>query len=715
MALLNNTVFQREDTRYRVLSVYANKHVFVIRIDDAMALPEIIHYEALVDEIASGAVKLIDDPKLPRLLSDEALSDAERKVRDRAWNCIQPLVEKIPDIFRPKARSVLVAARMVEMHVSRQAIYGWLRRYWMRGMIPAALVADYAHCGAKGVARLGGDKKRGRPRSLSTGRGVNIDYDTLRIMRTAWAKYMANQTRGSLRRAYNWMLMHGFPDDVVVITRVSQQVTVKIINPERLPSFDQFEYHFKKENNLAARKLSKHGARKFEQLFRQLLKNSLSEVRGPGSRYQIDATIADTYIVSRLARNRIVGRPTVYLVIDVFSRMIVGIYVGLEPPSWIAAIMALLNAAEDKVKYCARYGIDITPEQWPASELPLAILGDRGEMESKMADTLATAFNIQVENAPPYRGDAKGIVERHFRSVQADFGEFVPGYVEKGVKKRGGPDYRLDAALTIEEFTKIIIYSVLDANLRVRRDYPGEAGIAESNIPHSPLALWQWGKDHFRSDARRFDMQYVKVNLLPQKKVKVTRKGLKFQRGLYYFNTEIVKEHWYFRAQETGEELKAAYHPMDMTMIYVISPVDRARFYRCDLVNHCHQFSGMALSEVVELGRQQRVVSAWDQQDTQPQSLSHQRNIENIIDVARIRAKKERDPSLSAAERTRGIRANRLEERQDGRGEHVTAFGLGQSVEASNVTARAMPIDPDEVAEMDELAEIKNRRLPKPE
>ena len=81
---------------------------------------------------------------------------------------------------------------------------------------------------------------------------------------------------------------------------------------------------------------------------------------GPGDRFQIDATSADIYLVSRFNRHRIVGRPTIYVVVDVFSGMIVGLYVGFEYPSWLGAMMALVNAATDKVDWCRQYGVETT-------------------------------------------------------------------------------------------------------------------------------------------------------------------------------------------------------------------------------------------------------------------------------------------------------------------------------------------------------------------
>jgi transposase InsO family protein len=101
----------------------------------------------------------------------------------------------------------------------------------------------------------------------------------------------------------------------------------------------------------------RRSAKKYEQENRPIMGSSTAEALGPGSIYQIDATVADVYLVSQFNRNWIIGRPVVYGVIDVFSRLVTGIYIGLEGPSWIGAMMALANAAMDKVEFCRNYGM----------------------------------------------------------------------------------------------------------------------------------------------------------------------------------------------------------------------------------------------------------------------------------------------------------------------------------------------------------------------
>src|SRR5699024_7094811 len=152
---------------------------------------------------------------------------------------------------------------------------------------------------------------------------------------------------------------------------------------------------------------------------------------GPGTRFQIDATIADIYLVSSLDVNKVIGRPVIYAVLDVYSRIITGLYVVLAGPSWIGAMMALDTMVADKVDFCKQYGIDITPEQWPTHHLPAIIIAYRGEIKGYSVNNLINNINIKIENTTDYRVDLKGIVERKFRTFNGKLKEKAPGTIQK--------------------------------------------------------------------------------------------------------------------------------------------------------------------------------------------------------------------------------------------------------------------------------------------
>ena len=130
----------------------------------------------------------------------------------------------------------------------------------------------------------------------------------------------------------------------------------------QIPTFKQFYYwynKFSKENKKSA--ISKrYGERIYQQTSRAIIGNSIQDTLAPSDLYQIDSTILDVYIVSKLNRNLIIGRPVLYLIIDTYSRMIVGMNVTIEAfNSYTGVQGALINAMTDKVSFCKRFDIDI--------------------------------------------------------------------------------------------------------------------------------------------------------------------------------------------------------------------------------------------------------------------------------------------------------------------------------------------------------------------
>ena len=126
--------------------------------------------------------------------------------------------------------------------------------------------------------------------------------------------------------------------------------------------------------------------------------SSRQEADGPGAVYQIDATVADIYLVSHTDPYAVVGRPELYFVTDVFSRMIVGFYACLSSASWDNARSALLNAFTDKVDFCRTYGIHICSEDWPCVGLPRALVVDNGELISKASNAIISELGITIKN-----------------------------------------------------------------------------------------------------------------------------------------------------------------------------------------------------------------------------------------------------------------------------------------------------------------------------
>ncbi|TFI52625.1 hypothetical protein BLD44_020400 [Mastigocladus laminosus UU774] len=353
----------------------------------------------------------------------------------------------------------------------------------------------------------------------------------------------------------------------------------------------------------------------------------------------------------------------VYLVVDVFSRLIVGFSVSLEGPSWLGAMLALENATTNKVKFCQEYGIEIAEAQWPSHHLPEAILADRGELLSDNANNLVNALGIRVDNTPPFRPDWKPIVERYFRLSNDKLIHWIPGAVHQ-TYERGDRDYRLDAVLDLNQFRKLMLLCILDHNNQHRLDcYPvNEYMIADAVEPY-PVNLWHWGIQN-RGCPRVMAPEIVRLNLLPTDSASVTHQGI-YYRGLFYTCELAVREQWFIKARLEGRwKLSIAYDPRLLDTIYLRLEGGK-RMEICHLLPVSKAFTGRDWHEATDYLalKQQRQQVAQTRSQTN-QAVFHA-NVEQIVCEARVQTEAARARSdLTAHKRVKNIRSSRKIERE---------------------------------------------------
>src|SRR5690625_904049 len=98
--------------------------------------------------------------------------------------------------------------------------------------------------------------------------------------------------------------------------------------------------------------------------------------------------------------------------------------------------------------------------------MPNKVIDDRGELNNIKLENAVDNLGIYIHNRPPYRADAKGIIEQAFEQLKLKIKPFADGFVKDGKTtiERGNEDHRLKANLTIDEFTKIVIKCILFHN-----------------------------------------------------------------------------------------------------------------------------------------------------------------------------------------------------------------------------------------------------------
>ncbi|HEX8090921.1 MAG TPA: Mu transposase C-terminal domain-containing protein, partial [Blastocatellia bacterium] len=460
-----------------------------------------------------------------------------------------------------------------EKSYSRQFIEDLIYQWWRGGQTKNTLLGRSDFCGGPGKSRVqkdGGCKKLGRPSKRGRQTGVVLTSYWLNIIRLGAFLFFSNQAVKSVEKAYRDTLRVFCPKGKRPDGQDGWEIELPKASLGEVFSRRQFGYHLRKnlEEHLEEFFKKKYGKRRFNLRYRALNGSSRHQAPYPGALYQIDATIADVHLVSRLNKRHLIGRAVIVVVIDVFSGMIVGLCVRPEREKWTVINLALKNATEDKVAFCRRYGIEINPDDWPARGLSDSVCGDRGPMIGYNADNLADGLNISVLVTPAYRPDWKGLVERLFGLMNIYVIKQLPGALNPE-QERGDRDVRLDAVLDLSQFTAIVIKAALFYNGRYIKDFPRTEEMVTANVPSIPTEIFKWGLRNLSGKPRHKDEELIYTHLLPAAEATVTAQGVKF-KGEFYTCDKAEEEGWRFRARNKGRwRIPIGYDPRIPEIIYI--------------------------------------------------------------------------------------------------------------------------------------------------
>ncbi|MGU8987221.1 Mu transposase C-terminal domain-containing protein [Clostridium perfringens] len=663
MIAINDVLELSESVLERVLWLDESiDQVYVIDIFDSKAVPTLKRISEIDLALRDDLIKKVSDPYNTVFLEDD-LDEKYKKIRDDAWNVISDLVnsDNEPDIYSARTRGVLVKENCANKGFAKSSTYRHLKRFWQKGKTKNALLPDYFNCGNKSVSKASYSKKVGSPRKNSDviGEGINVNVEVEQIFKFCIDKYYNNSQKNSLTAVYNLMIKDFFAE--------KDEHGNTVTDIAKIPTLRQFRYWYNKNKNIKEEVASRDSLKKYQLTRRPVLGRSDYAVLGPTSEYQIDATIADVYIVSSYDRSKIIGRPVVYFVMDVFSRYIVGMNVSLEGPSWNGAMMALANTVADKVEFCKEYGVDIEQEQWMSKYLPDVLIADRGEIESSKIDTLINSLHVSVKNMPPYRADWKGIIEQNFRCINLSFKSMVSGTIKSDFRERGGHDYRLDAKLDINEFTKIMIKCVLHHNnSHYLKSYTRTEDMIKDNVEPIPAQLWNWGIKHKSGQLRSFPEDIVKLNLMPKDMATVTFKGIKF-KGMLYSCDKALQENWFDLAREKGSwRIEVSYDSRNMNNIYIRTNKGRD-FEKCHLLEHQSRYLNKSLADVKFLLESEKRQEDSLKAQVLQSNVDLLTDIEAIIKEAEKKTNSESDSSISKTKKLKDIRSNRASDKAKNR------------------------------------------------
>jgi putative transposase len=643
--LFKNNIFEVDGRKYRLLDVNPSTNfASVFLLDDKDAWPIQVPFKSIQDLDTISASPSAAPPK------QNAPTAAMVRVRDKALSALGDLPKKLLYVSDVSERAGLIQKQAADADVAAKTLYKHLRRWYSGGQTKDALLGIFHKCGtSQGKGATG---KRGRKSSHYE--VYQLSESDIDKMRSAVEKHYLKDTRTTITSAYGALL------DEEYSYQDGNGTSIKKPFGER-PTPRQFDHFLR--SFFPAHVIARH--RKgddFDLEDRAVLGSVLEDCLGVGHIYEADATIGDIFLVSREDVNVIVGKPTIYLIIDRKSRLIVGWYVGLENPSWVCAQLAFMSISEDKAAMCARHKVEYNPADWPAHQVFCQkALGDRSELFGEKSDQLATGLEIQVANAPPKRGERKPCVETKFHQVRCSLQPGSPGFdPPENAKKRQGKHYEKDACLTLDDFRTMMLNLIIMHNRMAMPSYPLSPKEVLDGVMPSPVELWNHGVIERSGVLPQFEYETVRRALLPREEAIVTKQGIRFNT-CHYTCEEAEKNGWFEKARKKTFKVLISHDLRSVDRIYVHDPFARGEVYECSLTAPSRRFSGYSWAEVQHIAKLTSMQKPDIQQNRlQERSSANEKN-KRVTDSAE-KAFKEQRASTSRTARRKDIKEQRAAE-----------------------------------------------------
>ncbi|HIF9250979.1 TPA: TnsA endonuclease N-terminal domain-containing protein [Photobacterium damselae] len=249
------------------------------------------------------------------------------------------------------------------------------------------------------------------------------------------------------------------------------------------------------------------------------------------------------------------GRPYLTLLIDQFSRSIVGFHLGFQDPSFSSVRKALLNAIRSK-DYIAERFPSIKKPWYCEGKMECLVVDNGAEFWSRSLEQSCLELGIHIQYNPVRKPWLKPLVERIFRTINSQLIMTIPGKTFSNIMEREGYDSKKDAIMRFSTFNALLHTWIIDV-------YHYEA---DSRSKLIPAIKWQEGIKQIqplRYSAQDEKKLSIILGLMEKRKHK--RGGISIH-NLRYDSNELAD---YRRTNPSDCDVLVKTDPDDISFIYV--------------------------------------------------------------------------------------------------------------------------------------------------
>ncbi len=246
-------------------------------------------------------------------------------------------------------------------------------------------------------------------------------------------------------------------------------------------------------------------------------------------RVEIDDTTLDLIVVD-LEDRLPIGRPTLMYAIDAYSGFPCGVYVGFEPPSYLAVQNCLLHCILPKQDCQKIYG---TKHSWPVYGLPETLIVDNGKHYiCRHLENSCGQPGINVEEMPVKTPWFKARIERFFRTNNTGLIHSLPGTTFSNIIERGDYDSQKYACISLDGFMELLHVFLLDKYAQEWHDGIGGSG-------GIPAKLWEENLQSGFIPCLHEDARGLRFILYPGEYRTIQNTGIDFE-SLRYQHTSLT-------------------------------------------------------------------------------------------------------------------------------------------------------------------------------
>jgi putative transposase len=278
------------------------------------------------------------------------------------------------------------------------------------------------------------------------------------------------------------------------------------------------------------------------------------------------------------------GRPTLTMLVDVYSHCIVGYYFSFSEPSYDAVRRAMLNAMKPKDEVAKLY--PDTVNRWEcAGKIETLVVDNGAEFWSNSLELACEEIGINTQYNPVAKPWLKPLVERMFGTINTVLLDPIPGKTFSNILQKYGYNPKKDAIMRFSSFMQLFHKWIVDV---YHQD-------ADSRFKYIPSQLWNQGfKGLPPTVLSKEDLEQLDVVLSISKHPTLRKGGIRLE-NLSYDSNELA----YYRKQfshKISHKVLIKLNPDDISYIYVYL-VKLERYVRVSCIDPSGYTQNLSLNQ----------------------------------------------------------------------------------------------------------------------